>query len=127
MASTAAIPIIGPALALPAGEAIRAAVLAEYMVFHQGGVIPGRPGEERMIIAKAGELVVDPQRAPAAMAAGFGPMGSGGASSRGSGGGGHVGVTVRSLLPGTVEIDRTERNVLSRSRARNMRLGAQGG
>ena len=128
VASTAAIPIIGPALALPAGEAIRAAVLAEYMVFHQGGVIPGRPGEERMIIAKAGEVVVDEHRAGAAIAAGFGPMGSPGASARGSGsGGGHVGVTVRSLLPSTVEIERTERNKLSRSRARNMRLGAQGG
>ena len=121
----AAIPFVGIALAVAAAATMFAAVSAFAGKFHAGGVIPGRPGEERLAILKAGELVVDERRAGAAQAAGFGPLGSAGASAgagRG-GGGGRTDLTLRTLLPSRVEVDSTNRRVLLKSTKRGQRLG----
>lgn len=124
-ASQAGIPIIGPALAIAAAVATFAGVLAFAGKFHTGGIVPGRPGEERLAILKAGELVVDENRAGAATAAGFGPAGSSGASrsAGGSSGGGRTDLTLRTILPSRVEVDSTNRRVLLKSTKRGQRLG----
>lgn len=130
IAAHSSIPFVGLAIGAAAASAIFALVMSYVGKFHSGGVIPGRPGEERMAILKAGELVVDEQRAGAAVAAGFGPMGSSGASAGGGSGGGSGAPTVvrvETALPSRVSTARLDRVELSRARRINARLGWQGG
>ena len=124
-ASQAGIPIIGPILALSAAAAMFAGVLAFVGKFHTGGVIPGRPGEERLAILKAGELVVDERRAGAAQAAGFGPLGSAGASAGAGriGGGSSVSLRVETVFPARVIQDRFHKDSTRKSMRRLDRLG----
>jgi hypothetical protein len=129
VAAHSSIPFVGLAIGAAAASAIFALVMSYVGKFHSGGMVPGRPGEERLAVLKAGELVVDERRAGAAAAAGFGPMGSPGSASHGSSGGGRGSaavVRVETLLPSRVSTARTDRVELARARRANARLGWQG-
>lgn len=129
VAAHSSLPFVGLAIGAAAASAIFALVMSYVGKFHSGGMVPGRPGEERLAILKAGELVVDERRAGAAAAAGFGPLGSSGAS---AGGGSAMPaaraalVRVETVLPSRVSTARTDRVELARARRANARLGWQG-
>lgn len=125
IAAHSSIPFVGIAIGAAAAATIFALAMGYAGKFHTGGTIPGMPGEERMAILKAGELVVSADRAPAARAAGFGPLGSAGARATPTAGGGvgTLGVTVRTVLPADVEIDNLNQRPMRRSMDRVRRLG----
>lgn len=124
IAAHAGIPFVGLAIGLAAAAAIVGAILAYAGAFHSGGLIPGMPGEEKLALVKSRELVVDEQKTPAAIAAGFGPGGTPHAVAGGGGGGGKT-VRIETLPPTRVTVDNQDRLYLGPARARRRRLGAE--
>jgi hypothetical protein len=107
-ASEASIPFIGPALAIAAGIAMSAAVIAAFAgTFHTGGTVPGPWGKEQLALVEGGEVITSKEDAAA-----------------GAGGGANVHVTTETVFPTRTTVDLVRRDDIGRSEARLRRLGA---
>lgn len=117
IAGYSAIPFVGLALGLAAAGT--AVALIKSAKFHDGGIIPGPRGMERLAVVQAGEMVVPLNQVGAAQSAGFGA----GGSPSGGGWGGPSRVIVETVLPSRVMVDRTEHDYLSKARIRAKKRG----